>query len=246
MLRSAKAVVGYKVLARDGKIGSVNDFVVDVDEWVIRYLVVDVGGWLSDRKVIIPPSALDQPDWETDFFPVDLTKKQVEESPHIALEEPVSPPKEIEVHRYFKWYPYWAESAGGISPPSRPLTSPKRPPNEPYPEPAESEMRSMEEILDYDIQAKDGGIGRLQDVIMDDEVWAIRYMIIDTHKWLPGKSVLVSPAWASEVVSTEEKVYVDLTRKQVESSPEFDPEVPINREYETRLYDYYGRPKYWE
>jgi hypothetical protein len=38
---------------------------------------------------------------------------------------------------------------------------------------------------------------------------------------------------------------VNVSKEQIENSPEYDPASPINREYEIRLYDFYGRPYYW-
>ncbi len=57
---------------------------------------------------------------------------------------------------------------------------------------------------------------------------------------------MVAPLWSDKVSWTERKLHVDLSREAIRNSPEFDPGAPVNREYETRLYDYYGRPKYWE
>jgi hypothetical protein len=103
-------------------------------------------------------------------------------------------------------------------------------------------------VRGYDIQATDGKIGYVADFIADDENWAIHYIVVDTRgglDWLPGSQVLVSPMWIQAVTWPERNVYVGLSRETVKDSPEFDPSVPVNREYEIRLYDYYGRPKYW-
>jgi hypothetical protein len=81
--------------------------------------------------------------------------------------------------------------------------------------------------------------------ILDDENWSIMYLVVDTHNWLPGKKVLVALAWVEAVNWPEEQVQIDLERETIENSPEYDPEDPINRETETVLYDYYGRPVYW-
>jgi len=68
---------------------------------------------------------------------------------------------------------------------------------------------------------------------------------VDTRNWLPGKKVLVSPGWIERVSWADRKVYVELTREIIKESPEYDPSAPVNRRYEERLYDYYGRPRYW-
>ena len=107
-------------------------------------------------------------------------------------------------------------------------------------------MRSADRIIGrYRVDAKDGKIGHVADLIVDSEAWDICYMVVDTRDWLPGKKVLVAPAWVDRVSWEGSMVAVDLTREQVENSPEYDPSQPVNREYEARLYDYYGRPRYW-
>ena len=62
MLRSIKDLEGYAVGATDGTIGHVEDFYFDDRAWVVRYLVVEAGAWLSSRKVLISPIAIGRPD----------------------------------------------------------------------------------------------------------------------------------------------------------------------------------------
>jgi hypothetical protein len=106
-------------------------------------------------------------------------------------------------------------------------------------------LRSTQEVLGYYIHASDGDLGHVEDFIVDDDNWTIRYMVVDTRNWLPGKKVLVAPEWITEVSWGESKVYVDLTQDAIKDSPEYDPTETVNRLYEERLYDFYGRPKYW-
>jgi hypothetical protein len=101
-------------------------------------------------------------------------------------------------------------------------------------------------VTGYRIHASDGDIGHVADFIVDTEDWAIRYLVVDTHNWLPGRKVLVSPAWVKQVSWDERHLHLDLSRQEIRGSLAFDPSAPVNREYEARLYDYYGRPKYWE
>ena len=111
--------------------------------------------------------------------------------------------------------------------------------------PGDVHLRSANEVRGYHVQGRDGAIGHIADFIVDDETWAVRYLVIDTKNWWFGKKVLVAPHWANRVSWPERKVYVDLARDDIEKSPEWNPAEAINREYETRLYDYYGRPVYW-
>ena len=94
--------------------------------------------------------------------------------------------------------------------------------------------------MGYYIEATDGDLGHVEDFIVDDETWEIRYMVIDTKNWWPGKKVLVSPEWIDESVGVIGGL-CDLYARAIKSGPEFDPE-HLNRDYEERLYKHYDRP----
>jgi len=100
MLRSLKKLFGNKILATDGQIGRVHDFYFDDQEWTVRYMVADTGGWLKGRLVLISPAALGEADWGAESFPVNLTRQQIGESPGIEEDLPVSRQQEIELQRY--------------------------------------------------------------------------------------------------------------------------------------------------
>jgi hypothetical protein len=246
MLRSIKELHGYTVRATDGDIGTVHEFYFDDHTWTIRYLVVDTGGWLSGRPVLLSTLALGQPDWEERVFPVLLTREQVEHSPDIATHKPVSRQMEGDLHAYYGWSPYWRTSmstlGAGAAAVAHVISGTEEGSGEPGRDP---HLRSTRQVSGYHIQASDGEIGHVEDFIAEDEAWVVRYIVVDTRNWLPGRKVLVAPAWIERVSWAERKVHVDLTRETIKHSPEFDPSAPVNREYELRLYDYYGRPKYW-
>jgi hypothetical protein len=243
MLRSAKELFGYSIQATDGDIGKAHDFFFDDETWAIRYLVVDTGDWLSGRKVLIVPSVLGEPKWESRSFPVSLTKDHVEKSPDIDIDKPVHRQQEIELYNHYQWVPYWgATMPGGFIAPAPDGTEK---PEEEKKEEGDTHLRSAREVLGYHIHAADGPIGHAADFILDDRVWIFRYIVVDTKNWLPGRKVLISPHWVSGVSWKESLVYVDLTKDLIKNGPEYDPSAPINRRYEERLYDFYGRPKYW-
>lgn len=247
MLRSLNDVKGYSLHAQDGKIGSVDDFYFDDVQWRVRYLVVDTGNWLPGRRVLISPVALGQPAWESGTLPVDLTEKQVKNSPSIDEHKPVSRQYELELQRYYGWPVYWHTVAPvGVDPPVESAeTKGAQSGDQPKQAGEECCLRSSGEVTGYRIQATDGEIGHVEDFITDDEKWVLRYMVVDTRNWLPGKKVLVAPSWIEKVKWKGAEVHVDVPRKAVKESPEYDPTAPVNTEYEARLYDFYGRPKYW-
>jgi hypothetical protein len=112
--------------------------------------------------------------------------------------------------------------------------------------PDDVHLRSAAEVRGYHIQGSDQAIGHVEDFIVDDGSWEIRYLVIDTNNWWFGKKVLVAPNWISRISWGERKVHVDLSRETIKNSPEWNASAAVNREYESRLYDYYGRPVYWD
>lgn len=248
MLRDLEELKGYVILAEDGEIGRCKDFLFDDRHWTIRYMVADTGKWLPGRKVLISPISLGRPDWDTRRFPVRLDKEKIENSPSIGTDEPVSRQYEQKWYDYYGWAVYWG--GGGVwGPAGYPAelykTVGAKRPVESDTKAVESHLRSTAEVNGYHIEARDGEIGHVEDFILDDETWTLRYIVVDTKNWLPGRKVLVSPHWIKSVDWASSKVTVDLTREEIEKSPPYDPSAPVNREYELQLYDFYGRPKYW-
>ena len=249
MLRSLKALQGYTVVAKDGDIGKVYDFYFHDDTWVIRYLVADTGHWLPGRKVLLTTSALGRPNWAGFTFPVTLTREQVQKSPEIDTDKPVSRQQEAELHNHFGWPVYWMDPGDEAWPAPPPMTpvSPATKPSEPLSEQhADPHLRSVREVTAYHIQASDGEMGHVEDFIVEDTLWIIRYMVVQAGKWFPAKKVLIAPEWLQKIRHSERKVDVSVTRESILNCPEFNPRAAVNREYEARLYDYYGQPAYWE
>lgn len=251
MFLSIKNLSNYKIEATNGSIGHVHSFLFDDQSWTVRYLVVDTGSWLPGRKVLITPAALGKPDGQIEVFPVELIREQVKNSPDFDTEKPVSRQQEIELYKYYNWIPYWG-SAGPLA--AYADVAPVAPTQVEDEQPASAEakgktdphLRSTKEVIGYKIHAEDGEIGHVEDFIVHEDDWIIRYVVIDTRNWLPGRKVIIPPDWWIKDISwADSEVVVNVKRDAIKNSPEFDPAEPVNREYETRLYDYYGRSKYW-
>ncbi len=245
MLREIKDLRGFTIEAKDGEIGTVHDFLFQGENWTIRYLVVDTGKFLPGRKVILIPDVLGKPDEDEGIFPVDLTKKQVEDSPPIDWAEPISRQLEDKIRLYFGWSPYWVPEQAGTAVFPKSASGEKKREVKERPGPEEPELRSLNEVENYEIKAADGEMGEVEDFLVDDDSWIIRYMVIDTGKWLPGRKVLVSPEWIDGISWAEQDIEVQMTQAAIKKSPEYDPTTPVDREYEVELYEHYGVPKYW-
>ena len=245
MLRTVKELYNYVLEAEDGEIGRCKDFLFDDEHWTIRYMVADTGKWLLGKKVLVSPISLGEPDSGSEHFPVRLTKKQIEESPDLDEDAPVSREYEMRWLDHYGWSYYWF-GEGLWGPTSNPtglyVKGEKERVSDEDMEPAKSHLVSAIEVTGYHIQATDDVIGHVEDFIVDDETWAIRYMVIDARNWLPGRKVLIEPAWINSVDWEKKKLSVALTREQVKNSPEYDPSTPPTSEYETGLSKHYGFP----
>ena len=254
MVYGVKKLFGYKIRATDGSIGKVQDLYFDDAAWKARYLVADTGGWLQGREVLISSVSTGTPIPSERTVMVDLTMSQVETSPPVDAAKPVSRQYEERLNAHYGWPVYWLTIPavpGGVAPMNQAAAmraankSEETLLREGVETDGDPNLRSVREVTGYHIQASDGDIGHVEDFIVDTDTWMIRYMVVDTRNWLPGKKVLVAKEWIDSVDWGERSVHVRLSRNEIKDSPDFDPDEPVDREYEARLYDYYGRPKYW-
>ncbi len=260
MLRSLKSIRGFKLAATDGEIGKVREVYFDDHSWTVRYFVVETGGWFTGRDVLITPRSLGPIVEDDETIAVHLTKEQIRHSPPVETEKPVSRQYEEAYYSYYGWEPYWAAPGGTPAfwvpaPTAIPPTEPfgRRPSDLPREREAELEeqvrnpnLRSSAEVRGYSIHAQDGHIGHLEDYIIDDEEWRVRYLVLDTRNWLPGKQVLVSPEWINMISFLQREVYVNVTKEVIRNAPEYDPDLPVDRALEGKLYEHHGYHAYWE
>lgn len=258
MLYNLSTLEGFSLGARDGEIGSVEDFYFDDEAWVVRYLAVDTGSWLAGRRVLISPASLGKVDRDGRRIAVDLSKEQIENSPPIDTHKPISRQHETELYDYYGYPYYWGGPYmwGPVAYPGGYATLPSEAPEETtqtrelqamrdQQRSEDQHLRSSREVTGYYIEASDGEIGHAEDFLLEDANWAIRYMVVDTRNWWPGKKVLVSPRWISHINWQETKAHVDLPREQIKQAPEYEPSISITREYEDRVHRHYSRPGYW-
>jgi uncharacterized protein YrrD len=250
-----KDLHGFTIGATDGDIGTVQDCYFDDMSYTVRHVVVDTGGWLLDRKVLVSPIGLRAMDWEHKRISAALTQAQVEKSPDIDTDKPVSRQHEAIYYGYYGYDPYWAGPyLWGAAPypflgvgPALTAADLERERrwNWQAKQRENPHLRSCRAVTGYHIQATDGDIGHIEDFLVDDHSWSVRYVIVDTSNWWAGKKVLLAPAWIEQVDWDQSKVHVAVTRAQIENAPKYDPARPIGRAYEAQLYRHYGRPHYW-
>jgi len=246
MLTKANTLKGYALICLDGEIGTLEEFHFDDLHWTIRYLVAETGGWLTGRKVLVSPYALNFVDNDKRFVSVDLTRKQIEDSPRLGEDQAVSREFEESYHAHFGWPGYWdGPYAWGALPylllqagkkAYESLIPTKTPP---------THLRCTADTIGCVVQASDGEIGRVADFILDDNSWSIRYLIVDSGHWWHGKRILISPKWLDRLAWNESKVFLKYSRDTIRSAPEYIEAPLVDREYENRLHNHYLRKGYW-
>jgi len=182
----------------------------------------------------------------------------VQNSPPVEADKPVNRQQEEAIARYYDQRYYWEGPYrwGLLAYPGMPPV-----PTEPIPADGMGEemaareretpsgdptLRSSRDVTGYYIAALDGEIGHVDDFLVEDRAWAIRYLLVATRNWWPGKKVLISPEWIKTVSWADSQVQVDLRRDEIKAAPEYDPSRPFDREYESRLIEHHNRRKYWE
>ena len=236
MLSKAKTLTGYKLESLDGGIGKVKDFYFDDHYWTIRYLVADTGEWLVSRQVLISPLSVAGVDREQESLTVKLTKAEIEHSPSLNRDKPVSRQFEQEYTVFFGFPMYWGFPKDATA--HAQSGNPAKKHDDP-------DLRSTHDVSGHHVEASDGEIGHVNDFIIDDETWAIRYLIVETKDWLPGKKVLISPKWIERVSWSAKQVVVALTREAIGQAPEYTDSSPLTRDQEIALHRHYNRPGYW-
>ena len=257
MLKNLKKIINFKILARDSNdlFGKVKDVYFDDEKWTVRYLEVDTGKWLSERLTLVSPYNVIEVDWEEGVVWVNLSRKQVEAGPKSELHMPITRHFETQYNTHYGLPDYWTSGygveidglwAGHYFPhlPER-LDTYKFQNDDQIN--LDQHMRSMNEVLGYHIQAVgDDNFGSINDFILEEDTWAIRYIVIDTHKFLPlGKKILFSPAWVNKFDWNRKKLATDFHRKVIESCPSYDPQIPIENLIEESLFSHFGRSGDW-
>jgi hypothetical protein len=259
MLRSLKDIQNYTIAATDGEVGEVKDFYFDDNAWVVRYFVVEAGSWLSSKQVLISPIAVRHPDWSARRLPVALTQDQVRRSPDIDTQKPVSRQHEAQMLEYYGYANYWGGGGmwgEGLYPyamvPGYAYAGAEQEDRERQAEADlrlqrmhqrgdDPHLRSCQAVTGYQVRATDGEVGAVTGFLVDDETWAVRYLVIDTGHWWAGHKVLVSPLWIEGVHWSDRAVAVELSREALKSAPAYDAGVAWTLEQDRQLFLHYAR-----
>lgn len=206
-MNNASRLIGKTVNALNGEIGSVDDLYFDDQTWSVRYLVVDTGKWLPGRKVLVAPEAIVKPWHNQAAIAVKLTMEQIGSSPDIDTAMPVSRTAEELLHRHYQWTPYWDSIVEGKTVESF----------------LDVRLRSANELGGYHVTARDGEVGHVEDLLLDDDVNRILFLVVEVKGWLFGKMVLTGPSMISGVDWASSTVHVSANRQALKNAQEYNP-----------------------
>jgi hypothetical protein len=195
--------------------------------------------------VLISPYSLTGIDSSDEKVSVQLTKKEVEDSPSIGMDEPVSRQYEDAYNGYYGFPNYWGGSYMWGGNPSLMRDRSRWGVAAAEAKGWDRHLRSTHEVTGYHVHAPDGEIGHIDDFIIDGETWAIRYLVVATKNWWPGKKVLISPKWIESVSWDAGEVVIGLNRETIKAAPEYTEKSLLTRDYETGLHGHYNREGYW-
>jgi hypothetical protein len=250
------------IQASDHGSGTISDLYFDDATWIVRYLVVDTGGWLSGRRqVLISPEALTGIDVNARLFQTKLTEEQIRNSPRSNSEQTVSRQQEELLSQYYGWSPYWLTPAS-VYPFPGTYTYP------PYPagvsrtremltgtlpsgideaararveaiKNQEIHLRSFQEIKSYGLRASDGDIGEVDDLLVDSTDWQVTHFIVDSRRWWPGGQVVIDKGMVEDIIWSDRRISVAMNQDQVKQAPPYNREMSLTEAFQTEVSQYY-------
>lgn len=202
---------GDDVLARDGAIGTLDDVYFDDERWAVRYMVVDTGGWVAGRRMLVSPQAVEAGISDPGKLRIGATREQLREAPGAQEDMPVAEQQRIAQARGFGPPYYWSNPVlwGEDAPVARPAHEKRE---------ADPHLRSSSEVIGYEVHALDGDLGRVDDFVIDEHDWKVSGVVVDTKSWWPGGRVRVAPEHIDHIDWAERKVHVRLSRDELKAA----------------------------
>jgi hypothetical protein len=113
-LRNTQEVTGYHLLALDGEIGHVDDFIVDSETWAIRYLVAATRNWWPGKKVLVSPKWIDNVSWDEREVAIGLSREAIKAAPEFTDDSPLTRDYETDLHGHYNRQGYWVDELAAV------------------------------------------------------------------------------------------------------------------------------------
>jgi len=243
MLRKVSDIKGCRLRATNGVIGRGKELYFSDEHWTVEYLVANTGNWMHGWDVLIPTLAVRSIcNAQKRLIDVNLTKSQIESSPSVQENPPVSLRFHIQHHRHLEWPYDWQKPAWfrNFSPPDNRYLSDSAQSAPALHQPADVPgWQSTHEVAGYSVEARNGKAGVVKDFIFDDANWTVNYIVVKTRGWWTSNQVLVPTDKVASVVWSSASVTVELDCATIRNAPQFDLSTPISRDYEAKVRYYY-------
>jgi hypothetical protein len=222
MILGVSDLNAYKLNARDGELGRLHDLSFDEVTWQVRHLVIEgrsgQPGW-----ILMHPLAVRRWDIQSRSIDLTVTRLQVERRPPVDVDQPLSQRQAERYYRHFGWPAYWPAHGRGPAesqPPFRPAGSgSSRTSTGDQPADHDPHLHGARRLLDFEVLARDGHAGRVDDILVDAATWMVRQLAIDARtRWL-GKQALVSAEWITEIDWIQGRLQLDLDLDRLGRSP---------------------------
>jgi sporulation protein YlmC with PRC-barrel domain len=244
MLRNERDILGYGVSGSDGEIGTLQQCLFDDETWTVRYLQVRTGNWFLHQQVFVSPIAVNAIIDERRSICIQQKKSLIANAPQARPNLPIPRRFEEKFSSYYGWPVYWGQAGrwGAEQSPSRLFNvAPINEAPSPYAESSrDTNLRSTAELRMFSVSGTDGRLGRVRDFIIDDDTWAVRYVVIAPDE-AGSAPMLASPHWIAEVSLGENMIIVDAAAAAVRAAPAYRGTSAVTRDYELQLFRHYGR-----
>ncbi|EDM37833.1 hypothetical protein PBAL39_15449 [Pedobacter sp. BAL39] len=220
----AQRLLEFSLDAKDGEIGKIKDIYFDDHTWELRYFIVETGSWLFQRKVLISPDAVDsEAKISSNVLPVNLTKDQVEHSPNIDTDMPVSRQMESSLFDYYSW-PLFGRAGMGY-PTTGMLKGATAFANKVEREPDfDPHLRSFKHIAQYEVWNAQGRVGLAKDFIINTSDWKISFLLLDDASTSDRERVVVAAECIISVDWDTYKVKISLKNDEIQSALRINPQ----------------------
>jgi uncharacterized protein YrrD len=209
MLISTRHAYGAVLEGPDGRLGTLYDVLFDDQSWKVRHLLVSRDRWFHGRQVLIEPEVVERTDWAERKLSTRMTKEQIQRCPGPETDLPVARCQAREAAQVLVWEAYWTGVLDNSEGPE-----------------GNSHLRSTKVLNGLHIHCTDGMFGHVDDFVFDDETWTIRYLVVETRNWWPGKHVLVEPSSIRSIRWEDGEIHLSLTREEVLNRPAYEGAVP--------------------
>jgi uncharacterized protein YrrD len=232
MMYRASEVLGLKVEATDGRIGKVDDIFFDEAVWKVRHFVVDAGGWIQEREVLIAPQAMTGISITESSIHTELSREKVENSPPLQTDLPVSRQYERFLYEYYGWRPYWVYPDGfSLAEVYPPDTGEEKPEGRTREQGAGLEgadvvpMRSWRDVSGHRVHAADGFFGHVDDLLLSPTDWSVVGVVVNTAHWWQHHDIVIDVSKVKDVSWENECFEVAMTSQELRDATPFKDEM---------------------